>query len=62
MKYEQAVLEILKSLIIADKIPDFNRGSHTSNLIEQAFEIADEFSKKLNEKLAKQSAGTPAPK
>lgn len=53
MKYEQAVLEILKSLIIADKIPDFNRGAHTTNLIDQAFEIADEFSKKMTERVAK---------
>ena len=59
MKYEQAVLEILKSLIISNKIPDYNRESHTTQLIDQAFEIADEFSKKMGEKVAKQS---PQPK
>lgn len=51
MQYEQAVLEILKSLIISNKIPDYNADAHTTMLIKQAFDIADEFSKKLNEKV-----------
>lgn len=59
MKYEQAALEILKSLIISDKIPDYNSAAHTTRLIDQAFAIADEFSKKLNEKVANL---TPPPK
>ena len=54
MQYEQAVLEILKSLIISNKIPDYNADGHTTQLINQAFDIADEFSKKLSEKIAQQ--------
>lgn len=55
MKYEQAAVEILKSLIISNKIPDYNSSGHITQLITQAFEIADEFSKMLNEKVAKQN-------
>lgn len=55
MKYEQAVIEILKSLIISNVIPDYNSGAHTTRLITQAFEIADEYTAMLNEKLAKQT-------
>ena len=56
MKYEQAVLEILNSLIISDRIPEFNSQAHTTRLIEQAFAIADEVSKKIDERVAKENA------
>lgn len=52
MQYEHVVLEILKSLVISSKVPDYNRESHNTQIITQAFEMADEFVKMLKERAA----------